>query len=88
MGPYQLRINWAKHEKITGIDPKINIKIHFFLSLLVKRYFWKPINAKIKGIQFNSPINIKDELFERLFIEFLSIKLKKALINSKRQLVT
>ena len=60
--------------------------MHFFLSLSLRRYFWKPKNANIKGIQFNSPKNIKDELLERLFIEFLSKKLRKAPIKSKNEL--
>ena len=84
IGPNHLNINWEKQEKITGIDPSINTVIHLFLSLLFKRYFWNPKNAKTNGIQFNKPINVIAELFVRLFIELLSKKLSNPLITKKK----
>ena len=87
IGPNHLNINWAKQEKITGIDPNINAVMHLFLSLLFKRYFWNPKKAKTNGIQFNKPINVIAELFVRLFIELLSKKLSNPPIIKKKHAV-
>ncbi len=49
------------------------------------RYFWKPTNAIICGIQFSKPINVKDELLDILFIEDTFKKFIRLLVNKSKQ---